>query len=171
MSVVSWSKECENGLNLQINYELDASHQYLSLYNYFNKDNVGLVNLSNYFKKCSDEEREHAFKMIQYQQKRGGTPKLTTINSYNHNFDNNSNKILDAFQLICKLEEDIYVKLKELHKIGEESSDPQFTDFIEGEFLSEQVDAIYEIKQYISQLKLIGNNGHGLWNFNQQFNN
>ena len=44
-------------------------------------------------------------------------------------------------------------------------------DFIEGEFLNEQVDAIFEIKKYISQIKLIGNNGYGLWQFNQDFNN
>ena len=115
--------------------------------------------------------REHAFKMIQYQQKRGGKIILSSINSYNYSFDTSNNRLLDSFKLICNLEEDIYKKLLDLHKISEENNDPQFSDFIEGEFLNEQVDAIFEIKKYISQISLIGNNGLGLWQFNHEFNN
>ena len=62
MTINSWTKECETGLNKQINHELDASQQYLSLYNYFNQDNIGLTNIANYFKKCSDEEENTLLK-------------------------------------------------------------------------------------------------------------
>ena len=67
-----WSDACEEELNKQINIELDASQQYLSLYNFFLRDDVGLINIAKYFLKASEEEREHALKMIEYQNKRGG---------------------------------------------------------------------------------------------------
>ena len=46
---------------------------------------------------------------------------------------------------------------------------PQFTDFLEGEYLEEQVTAINELTKYASQLERIGNNGHGIWNFDKEF--
>ena len=36
---------------------------------------------------------------------------------------------------------------------------------LEGEFLEEQVEAIADISRKISQLRLIGEDGHGIWNF------
>ena len=42
------------------------------------------------------------------------------------------------------MEQVVYKSLLNVHKIGEENNDPQFTDFIEGEFLEEQINAINE---------------------------
>jgi ferritin heavy chain len=56
----------------QINLELKASHIYLSMASYFARDNVALPGLHQFFKKSSEEEREHAEKLIDYQNKRGG---------------------------------------------------------------------------------------------------
>jgi len=39
---------------------------------YFARDNVALPGLHRFFKASSDEEREHAEKLIEYQNKRGG---------------------------------------------------------------------------------------------------
>ena len=77
--------------------------------------------------------------------------------------------ILLSFEKALEMEQRVYQSLLNLHKVGDECNDPQFTDFIEGEYLEEQIEAINELTNYISQLKLIGNNGHGLWNFNNNF--
>ena len=53
--------------------------------------------------------------------------------------------------------------------VAEQRDDPQFADFIESEYLEEQVQALNEISKHISQLKRIGEDGHGVWNFAQEF--
>ena len=54
-------------------------------------------------------------------------------------------------------------QLIKLHKIAEECCDAQFSDFLEGEFLKEQVEAIADLSRVVSQLNLIGDDGHGIW--------
>lgn len=46
---------------------------------YFDRSDVALPGLYKYFKKASDEEREHAMKFLTYQNKRGGDVVLTDI--------------------------------------------------------------------------------------------
>ena len=170
LSLSNWSRECQNELNNQINIELDASQQYLSLYAYFNRDSVGLGNVANYFKKASEEERDHAMKFIDYQNMRGGKVVLKPIKDYNYEplGDKKKSDVLKAFELVLQLESIVYQSLLKLHIIGDKCNDPQFCDFIEGEYLKEQVEAIYELNKMISNLKRIGNDGHGIWEFNNK---
>lgn len=46
---------------------------------YFDRSDVALRGLYKYFKKASDEEREHAMKFLTYQNKRGGDIVLMDI--------------------------------------------------------------------------------------------
>lgn len=46
---------------------------------YFDRDDIALPGMHWYFKKASDEEREHAMKFMRYQNKRGGRIVLTDI--------------------------------------------------------------------------------------------
>ena len=39
----------------------------------------------------------------------------------------------------------------------------QFADYLEGQFLEEQVEAIADLSRVVSQLDLIGEDGHGIW--------
>ena len=41
-------------------------------YTYFSRDDVALHGFAKMFKKNSEEEREHAFKLVDYQNMRGG---------------------------------------------------------------------------------------------------
>ena len=66
------------------------------------------------------------------------------------------------------MENIVYHHLLKLHIIGEKHNDPQFCDFIEGEYLKEQVEAIYDLNKMISVLTRIGNDGHGIWDFNNK---
>lgn len=43
------------------------------------RDDVALANFSEYFKKASDEEREHAEKLMKFQNQRGGRIVLKAI--------------------------------------------------------------------------------------------
>jgi len=46
--------------------------------------------------------------------------------------------------------------LLELHKVATAHNDPHLTDFLEGEYLKEQVESIKELSGYITQLKRCG---------------
>lgn len=169
--MATWSVNCENALNRQINLEFHASYAYHYLFSHFNKNSIGLDNIANFFNKCSLEEREHAHKLIEYQNKRGGTVVFSGINIIDSSLLDDKTCTVESFRLALQLEQKVYESLLSLHKIADSAGDPQFADFLEGEYLEEQINAIDELKRYISRLELIGDNGHGIWNFNQEFEN
>ena len=98
----NWNTECEEFVNKQIALEYWASLQYHAISSYFSHHNVGLENIAKYFNKCSLEEREHADKLIEYQNKRGGRVVIGDVtNIINTFYDSNteSSNILQAFEL------------------------------------------------------------------------
>ena len=68
----NFREECEALINKQINMEFYASYVYMSMSAYFDRDDQAYPGFSAFFKKSSDEEREHGEKLIKYQNKRGG---------------------------------------------------------------------------------------------------
>ena len=74
----------------------------------------------------------------------------------------NSNDIVRSFEIALKMEESINESLLKLHQISEDNNDPHFSDFLEGNFLNEQVEAIAEIARHISVLKTFGDNKYEL---------
>ena len=170
-----WNESCEDAVNKQINVEYRASYQYHLIWTYFARSDIGLNNIATYFKNAALEEREHAEKLMEYQCMRGGKVVLSSIESgslaYLNQTEDNSNSILLSFNKALEMEQMVYTELLKLHKVAEDCNDPQFSDFVEGEFLEEQVNAIHEVKKYIAQLKLIGNSGQGLWEFDRLLEN
>ncbi|XP_072348660.1 ferritin heavy chain A-like [Scyliorhinus torazame] len=68
----NYHKDCEDAVNKQINLELYSSYVYLSMSSYFDRDDVALRHFAEFFKEQSHEEREHAEKLMEFQNKRGG---------------------------------------------------------------------------------------------------
>ncbi|OWM69922.1 hypothetical protein CDL15_Pgr025771 [Punica granatum] len=62
-----YSDESEAALNEQINVEYNVSYVYHAMYAYFDRDNVALKGLAKFFKESSEEEREHAEILMEYQ--------------------------------------------------------------------------------------------------------
>ena len=145
--------ESEAGINRQINMELYASYVYQSMSYYFDRDDVALPGFSKFFKKSSDEEREHAEKLMKYQNKRGGRIVLQDIKKPDRD---EWGQGIDAMQVALSLEKTVNQSLLDLHKTADSHNDAQMTDFIEGEYLEEQVNAIKEISDHITQLKRVG---------------
>ena len=168
----NWTQNCEEILNKQIQLEYWASFQYHAIFAYFDKDSVGLNNIAEFFNKSSLEEREHAHKLMEYQNKRGGEVNLTNVENISNNFiEENDEKsdVLQAFEKALEMEQVVYQSLLKVHQQGETDNDPQFTDFIESEYLEEQIEAINELSKYVAQLRRIGKDGHGIWNFDREF--
>ncbi|XAR60773.1 Ferroxidase [Bertholletia excelsa] len=162
-----FSELCEAALNEQINVEYNVSYVYHAMYAYFDRDNVALKGLAKYFKDASVEEREHAEKFMEYQNKRGGRIKLQSILKPVSEFDHvEKGDALHAMELALSLEKLTNEKLLNLHKVASESNDVQLADFVESEFLNEQVEAIKKVSEFVAELRRMGK-GHGVWHFDQ----
>lgn len=155
--------DSEAGINRQINLELYASYVYQSMAMYFDRDDVALRGFHKFFKKSSDEEREHAEKLMKYQNKRGGRIVLQQIQKPDRD---EWGTCIDAMQAALALEKSVNQSLLELHKVAGSHGDSQMTDFLEGEFLEEQVESIKQISDYVTQLKMVGS-GLGEYQFDK----
>jgi len=149
----NYHSESEAGVNRQINMELYASYTYQSMSFYFDRDDVALPGFAKFFKKSSDEEREHAEKLMKFQNKRGGRVVLQDIKKPDRDEWGTG---LEAMQVALQLEKSVNQSLLDLHKVCSSHDDAQMADFIESEYLTEQVDAIKEIGDHITQLKRVG---------------
>ncbi|XAR71901.1 Ferroxidase [Bertholletia excelsa] len=162
-----YSNECEAALNEQINVEYNVSYVYHAMYAYFDRDNIALRGLAKFCKESSEEERHHAQKFMEYQNKRGGKVKLQSILMPLSEFDHvEKGDALYAMELALSLEKLTNEKLLNLHNVACRNKDVQLADFVEAEFLGEQVEAIKRISEYVAQLRRVGK-GHGVWHFDQ----
>ena len=125
---------------------------------------MALKGFSNFFKKSSDEEREHAEKLMKFQNQRGGRILLQDIKKPEKD-DWGSG--LDAMKAALALERNVNQSLLDLHKVAENHEDSQMQDFLEGNYLQEQVEAIKELGDYVTNLKRLGP-GHGEWHFDRE---
>merc|ERR1719216_689235 len=133
--------------------ELYASYTYQSMSLYFDRDDVALPGFAKFFKASSDEEREHAEKLMAYQNKRGGRIVLQDIKKPDRDEWGSG---LEAMQVALQLEKSVNQSLLDLHKVCASHDDAQMADFLETEYLEEQVKAIKEIGDHITQLKRVG---------------
>ncbi|KAI4370513.1 hypothetical protein MLD38_018863 [Melastoma candidum] len=162
-----YTDECEAAINEQINVEYNVSYVYHAMFAYFDRDNVALKGLAKFFKESSEEEREHAEKLMEYQNKRGGRVRLQSILMPLSEFDHeDKGDALYAMELALSLEKLNNEKLLNLHAVADRNNDVQLSDFVESEFLGEQVEAIKKTSEYVAQLRRVGK-GHGVWHFDQ----
>lgn len=157
--------DCEVAINNQINMELNASYVYLSMAFYFDRDDVAFKNIKKYFLKASEEEREHAMKLMEYQNMRGGRILLKDIAKP---AKNEWGTLAEAFTAALDLEKAVNQSLLNLHALAGERNDPQFCDFLETHYLEEQVKAIKELSDHLTNIERVGS-GLGEFIFNKDF--
>lgn len=149
----NFHQDCEAGINKQINMELSASYVYHSMAFYFDRDDVALPNFHNFFKKASEEEREHAEKLMKYQNMRGGRIVLQAIPKPE---TDDWVSGLNCMETALQLEKTVNQSLLDLHALADRHKDIQMCDFLEGEYLKEQVESIKQLSDYVSILKRVG---------------
>jgi len=141
---------CLVGLRAQMNLEMQASLVYQQMAAHFDSNQVARKGFAKFFQHNSDEEREHAQKIINYVNSRGGTigninVGMPTVVSWK--------TAREALQYALDLENKVNNELHGLHKTAEhDCHDPQLQDFIEGTFLNEQVESISHLERLITNL-------------------
>ena len=123
------SRKLSDALNEQINMEMWSSNLYLSMSVHFTQ--IGLDGFAHWTLKQSQEELEHAYKMIDYSIKRGGQ---VTIYEHEVHVSGLIDKIVD---------------------IASEEKDKATQDFLWG-FVREQVEEEATAKNIVEKLKLYG---------------
>nr|QMX78315.1 ferritin 2 [Haemaphysalis flava] len=142
---------CRLGLQEQINVELHASLVYMQMAAYLGNNKVARAGFARFFSDQSSEEREHAQKLMDYVNLRGGT-----VSNVNVDMPATATwmSVLDALQAALALEHQVTNRLHALHGLAaDHCRDPQMTDFLEQEFLAEQVHSIDKLQRLITQLQ------------------
>ena len=154
----NYHEDCEALINKQINMEFYASYVYLSMSSFFNRDDQALHGFADHFKKESNDERAHGMKLMEYQTKRGGRvvfqdiAKPTTMDW---------GSPLEAMEAALELEKTVNQSLLDIHKVAGDKGDGHLCDFLESEYLTEQVEGIKAVGDLITKMKRAGD-GLGL---------
>uniref|UniRef100_A0A6I8S302 Ferritin n=1 Tax=Xenopus tropicalis TaxID=8364 RepID=A0A6I8S302_XENTR len=162
----NYSHDCEAAVNRMVNLEMYASYTYLSMSHYFDRDDVALHHVAEFFKEQSKEERECAEKLMKCQNKRGGRIVLQDIKKPERD---EWGSTLDAMQTALDLEKHVNQALLDLHNLATERKDPHICDFLESEHLDEQVKHMKKFGDHITNLKRLGvpQNGMGEYLFDK----
>jgi len=160
----NYHEDNEALINRQINMELYASYVYTAMAHHFDRPDVAFKGHHEYFEKMAKEENEHANKFMEYQNKRGGTIVLLDIKKP---AQQSWGSPLEAHEMGLQLEKDVYQSLLELHASATKQNDPHLTDYLEGEFLDEQVKSIAEYAKHITNLRRVGD-GLGQYVFDKE---
>ena len=99
---------------------------------------------------------------MKYQNKRGGRIVLSDIKAPVIEWSNPISALEDVLVLKKKMNETLLT----LHGIATCHKDPQLCDFLETEYLKEQVDAINQISKLITNAKRCGD-GVGVYQFDK----
>lgn len=160
----NFHEESEASINKQINIELSAYHQYLALAAYYDRDDVALKGFAKFFKDSAQEESEHAQKLIEYQNQRGGRVVFSTIKSP---VQQEWASPLAAIEFALGLEKQVNQALLDLHKVAASHDDPHLCDFLESHYLGEQVESINKLSKHHTNLLRVGD-GLGVFLYDKE---
>ena len=158
------NKEILNLINEQIWLENNASFYYLKLSVEFNEK--GFSGISNFFLTQSDEERSHMLKLITYVMEKDSSPALPQ-----YNFMEEST---EKFGILLHFENSLHSEMEvtnSVHKIiakCKEVGDYTTENFMQW-FVEEQREEENKFKEIIDNLKIIGDDGVGLYEINKSF--
>ncbi|KAG8433992.1 hypothetical protein GDO86_012376 [Hymenochirus boettgeri] len=133
---------------------------------YFERDDVALHHVAEFFKDTSKERRECAEKLMKYQNKRGGRNILMEIKRPERD---EWGSTLEAMQMALELEKNVNQALLDLHNIATERKDAHLCDCLESDHLDEHVKKMKKLGDHITNLKRLGvpQNGMGDYLFDK----
>lgn len=171
---ISLSSNCEDAVNKQISKEYEASIFYESMYYFYNRPYIALPGFASFFRKASEEEKEHARLLGDYMNRRHG--RVIVMRSVTNPFfeppsDNIRECALYGMRSAWNIENENYDSLIELHKIAENENDVCLADFVGEHLLRDQVDAVYaQTQKYVQLKRLLSSKDFmfGLYEFEKQ---
>ena len=120
-------------LNAQIAREFAAAHQYVAIGAHYAAETF--PQLSEFFHRQAEEEREHAMKMVNYLIDRGAQPDIGQVEAPRQSFADH----VEPIALALEQERTVTVRISELFGIARETHDYLSEQFMQW-FLEEQVE-------------------------------
>mmetsp|Transcript_14606 Transcript_14606/g.47585 ORF Transcript_14606/g.47585 Transcript_14606/m.47585 type:complete len:216 (-) Transcript_14606:499-1146(-) len=166
----SWHVESESILNEHVALEQAAAVQYRALYAYFRRDSVNLKNTAKFFEESANEEWGHASELMSYQITRGGKVDIKPLDAPVHEFPATDSKsdARVAFESALAMEKKVLDSLLRLHATCGKRVDPSCQDTID-HYVQDQVTAIDHIARHVADLDRVGNDGHAVWEWDNEF--
>lgn len=150
------SEKMEKAINEQINAEIYSAYLYLAMSAYF--ESVDLPGFANWMRVQWQEELAHAQKLYDYLFERDGRVVLDAIEAPPLEWKSP----LDAFEETLKHEKYVTSRIHDLVRLARAEGDVATENFLQW-FVTEQVEEEATAKALIQQLKLVGDQGQGLF--------
>lgn len=154
-------KKVIEAVNKQIQAEFESAYLYLAMSAYFESEN--LSGLAHWMKIQWNEETQHALKFYNLLLERDEKVKLLTINEQTDNFGSP----LEGFQSTFEHEKEITKRINDLYALAVEEKDYPLQNLLQW-FINEQVEEENNVRTIIQRLKLIGDDGTGLFMLDQE---
>ena len=155
------NQKLQDALNEQINAELFSAYLYLSMAQHFEAE--GLPGFANWFKVQFKEEQDHATIFMNYINQRGGRVMLKAIDAVPTSWASP----MDAFKATLEHEQKVTSLINGLYALATEVNDYATRDRLAW-FVTEQVEEEDNCRVLIDKLRLIGDNGMGLYMLNTE---
>ena len=150
------SEKMQDGLNAQINTEMQAYYTYLSMSAYF--EDLGLKGFAMWMFHHAQEEMTHAMKIYDFIHSRRGRVKLDALHQPPHDWGN----AIEAAKDALAHEEKVTKSINNLVKMAREEADYATDSFLQW-FVDEQVEEEEVVDELIQKLMLIGDFSPGLY--------
>ncbi|XP_035872779.1 ferritin heavy chain-like [Phyllostomus discolor] len=148
----NYNSECEATINNQVAFELHASYIYMSMASYFNRGDVALKHFSLFFLRQSYKEREHVEYLLRMQNPGASNPRLWNMpRPEEENWENGLRVLECALQLAKR----VHQSLLSLHQLATKRQG-RVCNFLECDYLHEQVVFIQELGDHITNLRKLG---------------
>ena len=146
----------QTALNNQLNSELYASYYYLSMSAYFQA--INLTGFASWMRAQAQEELMHAMRVYDFINDREGDVDLTSIAAPKRQWDNS----LAAFEDAYRHEKAVTAQIYDLVDLSLTERDHATNTFLQW-FVTEQVEEEATASDIVNKLKLVGNDGNGLF--------
>jgi len=156
------SAKLQKELNKQMNNELFAEYEYLSMAAYFHAMN--LDGIANYFHVQSQEERFHAMKIFHFILNKDGKVELQQISKPDVMFKSP----VAVFETALAHEKKVTKSINDLMDIAINENDHAVNSFLKW-YVDEQVEEEASANKALSKMQIVGGKGEGLLFLNQEF--
>ena len=155
------SKNLNDELNKQITYEFYSSHLYLAMAAKF--ASIDFTGASTWMKTQAEEERIHAIKIMDFIIEAGGEAKITGFEDP----EVKGEDLKSIFEQALEHERYVTERINFLMSLAGDEKNYAAVNFLNW-FVNEQVEEEATSEAIIKSLKLIGNDGNGLYQIDKE---
>ena len=150
------NKRVEEAINAQINAEMWSAYLYLSMSAWCHAN--GNPGMGKWFEVQFQEEQDHAKILFNYIISRAGAVELKAIDEVPTQWNN----LLDVLESTLAHEQKVTSLINNLYAIAQEEKDYATSSMLQW-FIDEQVEEEENAQNIIDNLKMIKDNGYGLY--------